>query len=508
LEEEEMQFSWKLVVATIVFAVCIAPTVVSYAPYSFWWDDSDYLCRSIGASKAFWSGDGHALRAAMVSIRPPIMTMLGVPWGPLKSWDAAGKCFLTLSTLSALFISCCLYFLLRVGLKPLYLVIASVCVFAALGPYPIGTDAHFFATGFMADSLFSWVAFAATLLIPYEWESPAASKTQSVWRGLLWGVIFAVGAITKVSFLYFIVLTIPILLFIRMRRSGLRGALTSLLSLSLCLLPVAIYWLRYGLTALKNGWAASFGHDAPLYHVPFSDFLIATIRQSPGILLPFLFAIAGIGYLIFQRRDFAFGESLIPLLITIGFCTISFASSNRQLRYSFVGIIAMPFLIGLLLSDKKCVVARGPASIASFLVFCCFVVASGPVLHRADRQSIAKSELVLGQVVESKAKRVMLGTDSASLNLSLLRLAIAVSPSLPPIETDTLAWHAANGYPIERDFREINDSNLVVFQNKEDLDLAFTNQRAAEYEQYIQQRFGEIPIKVVDGIRIYRVNND
>lgn len=61
----------KWLVAGALFAFCVAPTFVSYQPYLFRWDDSDYLRRSIAVSRAFWSGNVHGLGAAMVSIRPP-----------------------------------------------------------------------------------------------------------------------------------------------------------------------------------------------------------------------------------------------------------------------------------------------------------------------------------------------------------------------------------------------------------------------------------------------------
>jgi hypothetical protein len=86
----------KWLVTAVVFAVCIAPTFISYRPYVFRWDDSEYLLRSIAVSRAFWSGNIHGVREAMVSIRPPVMTVLDVPWGPLVTWDDAGKCFVTL----------------------------------------------------------------------------------------------------------------------------------------------------------------------------------------------------------------------------------------------------------------------------------------------------------------------------------------------------------------------------------------------------------------------------
>jgi hypothetical protein len=501
-------FYWKLSVWTFFFALCIAPTIVSYAPYTFKWDDSDYLCRSIALSRAFWSANRHELRTAVGTIRPPVMTLMGLPWGPLASWDAAGKCFITLAAFTAFFAACCFFFLLRIGLKPIYLVIASACVFAALGPYPAGAEAHFHATSFMADNLFAWNAFAALLLIPYEATISPSSTRGSLARGFLWAVIFSVGAITKVSFFYFIVLAIPVLFVVRMRHSGLRSALLSLSLLIVCSLPATIYWLRYGRTAFKYGHAASFGPTALHYYSPLSQFVTDIFRQSPGLLLSGLFVIAGVLYLMFHRRDLPLGTNILPIPIMIGYCTITLVSSNREIRFSFPAIIALPFLMGILISGKTALFPRRSAMMASILVFCCIVAASIPMLHRANKQSIAKSEAVLAQAAESNAKRVLLATDSTTLNEPLMRLAITVSPSLPPVETDALSWQAALGRPIEEDFSMILESDLVVFQNAEALDSPATNQRVSEYEQYTREHFSNVPIKVVDGICIYSAGHN
>src|SRR5580704_7024514 len=112
-----MQVNWKLVVPTAVFAVCEAPTFVSYASYTFGWDDAEYLWRSMAASNAFWFGHRHDLINAIGS-HGPIMSLLGLPWGPLHSWDGAGECFLTHAALTGFFVALCLFLLLRVSLKP------------------------------------------------------------------------------------------------------------------------------------------------------------------------------------------------------------------------------------------------------------------------------------------------------------------------------------------------------------------------------------------------------
>jgi len=228
-----------VVADSCLFAFSVAPTFISYRPYLFAWDDSDYLARSIAVSQAFWSGNKHGLVRAMVSGRPPAMTLLGLPWGPLASWDAAGKCFITVAAVISLLAALCLYLLLRIGVKPFFVVAASVCVLASLGPYPprpsaypypAEASAHWCATSFLADSLFAWTALAAVLLIPYEARTHCPSIRSAVMRGILWGSILSLGVMTKVNFLYFIVLIVPTLFLIGLHHGGLRGALAVLIA--------------------------------------------------------------------------------------------------------------------------------------------------------------------------------------------------------------------------------------------------------------------------------------
>jgi len=83
-----------------------------------------------GLDTGFYSGIISAQRWHVIwdGRTHPAMTLLGLPWGPLASWDAAGKCFITLAAVISLLAASCLYLLLRVGVKPFFLVAASVFI--------------------------------------------------------------------------------------------------------------------------------------------------------------------------------------------------------------------------------------------------------------------------------------------------------------------------------------------------------------------------------------------
>ena len=490
---------WLLVAA--LFALCLAPTFISYQPYLFHWDDADYLARAIAVSRAFWSGNIHGLIGAMAGPRQPAMTLLGLPSGPLASWDAAGKCFITLAAVISFLAASCLYLLLRIGVRPFFLVAASVSVFASLGPYPPEAAAHLCATAFLADSLLAWTALAAVLLIPYEARTHCPSIRGAVMRGILWGSIFSLGVMTKLSFLYFVMLIVPALFLIRLHHGGLRGALAALIAFACWSAPSAIYLVRYGGSAFQLAKESSFGGFAKkFYYVPLLQFLGNTIRESPGLVLSFVLMVTALIYLVIQRRRILWGTDFLALLIMSGFAIIVLAAPNREIRFAFPAIVALPFLTGILMSGKGHSVPGRSAALAAGLVFCGLLATSVPTGHRAARECLSRADAVLAQAARCDAKRIMLATASRTLNENLMDLAIEVSGA--SVTVGTLAWETMRGVPIEEDFHRISKQDLVVFQDREALSPPFANERVPDYELYIRQgRY--VPIRVGGDLTVY-----
>jgi hypothetical protein len=446
------------------------------------------------------------------------MTWLGLPWGPLASWDAAGKCFITLAAVTALLAALCLYLLLRIGTKTSFHVVASVSVLASLGPYPRAPSfyamsgsveraaaAHFAATAFLADSLFAWTSLAAVLLIPYEVRTPFTSLRSAVARGILWGLILSLGAMTKVNFFYFIVLIVPILFLIMLRHARLRNALAALIAFACCSAPSAFYLLRWGRPAFDNAKASSFGGLANFYFIPLLQFLGVAVRQSPGLVLSFVLIVTALVYLAIKRRTILWGPDFLAFLIMTGFGTVVLAGTNRQVRYAFPAIVGLPFLTAILVSGKGQPAHRRPAALAAGLVFCGLLAAAVPMRNRADRQSLSRSDAVLAEAAACNAKSIVLATDSPTLNHDLIELALEVPASGTPVrvgQVSTLAYGAMTGVPIEEDFRAISEADQVVFQDNDKLSPTFTNQRVSEYEQYVRQG-GYVPIRVGDDVSVW-----
>ena len=505
---------WWVVAA--IFASCVAPTFISYQPYQFAWDDAGYLLQCIRVSRAFWSGNVRGL-GAMYGLRPPAMTWLGLPGMVPSSWDAAGRCFVTLAAVISLLAAFCLYLLLRSGVKPLFLVAASVCVFASLGPYPTSppfyamsfaqeqSAGHYAATAFLADSLFAWTCLAAALLIPYEARTHCPSIRGALLRGILWGSILSLGVMTKISFFYFILLIVPTLFLIRLRNAGLRSALAALASFACFSAPSALYLVLFGRLAFQNAKASSFGGVGGLYYVSLLQFLGNAIRESPGLALSFVLTVSALIYLVIKWRTLLWGSDFLALLIPIGFGAIVLAAPNRQIRYVFPAIVAPPFLTALLMSKQGDSAPTRSAALAACLAFCGLLGAGVPVQHRASIQTLSRSDAVLAHAAGCHAKRILLLTDSPTLNYILMLLALQVSGKGALIKAglvNTLATEDRFGVPIEEDFHAIGEADEVVLQDRDKLSPPFTNRRISEYEQYLRQG-GYSPARVWDDVSVY-----
>jgi len=307
---------------------------------------------------------------------------------------------------------------------------------------------------------------------------------------------------TKVSFFYFIVFIVPILFLIRLHYAGLRSALAAFIAFACWSAPSAIYLVRWGRPSFDNAKASSFGRVANVYYLPLSQFLGANIRQSPGLVLSLVLAVIALIYLVVKRRTCFWGTDFLALLIMIGFGVVVLAAPNREIRFAFPVIVALPFLTGILTSGEGHSVSGRSAALAAGIVFCGLLAASVPMRHRAARQSLTRADAVLAQAAGCNARRIVLATDSPTLNQGLMDLANELSAPPASVAVSTLAYAAMSGVPIEEDFQAISESDQVVFQDGDALSPAWSNQRVSEYARYLRQG-GHVPLRVGSDVSIY-----
>jgi hypothetical protein len=220
-------------------------------------------------------------------------------------------------------------------------------------------------------------------------------------------------------------------------------------------------------------------------------------------VLSLVLIVAGLAYLVIRRRFSPWSPDFLAFLTAFGLAIVAIAASNRQIRFVFPTIVALPFLTAILISGKGRSNSARFSALAAVLVFGGLTAAALPMRHRPDIQSLSRADAVLARAAACNAKRVILATDSATLNMSLMALAIELSaqPLAKAPQVSTVVYRAMSGVPIEEDFREMSKADQVVFQDEEALDPPFTNLRVSEYQKDIRQS-GYVPVKIGD-ITVY-----
>jgi len=338
------------------------------------------------------------------------------------------------------------------------------------------------------------------LLIPFEARTHTNTRRGSIVRGLLWGFILSLGTMAKLSFLYFVVLIVPTLFFMKVRRDAVRSALTALIALIGCSSPLSLYLLRWGRHSFFLAKASAFGGIAGFYYSPLLQFLGGTVRESPGMGISFLLTVLALLYVLIKGNLRELWPEILALLIMVGFGITVLVSPNREIRFSFPLIITLPFLAAIFLSGKGQSVPTRTATVCAALVFCGLFVAGVPTRHRPDWRSFGRCNAVLDTVGRLHAGTILLATDSPTLNAQLMSVAGLYASR--PANIYSLAYQVMGGATLEEDLRQMSLADVVVFQDRPALSPPFTNQRVSEYEQYARQ-VGLGPIRVGEDISVY-----
>lgn len=271
--------------------------------------------------------------------------------------------------------------------------------------------------------------------------------------------------------------------------------------------PIAFYLLRWGQSAFALAKSASFGKPAHLYYyTPLAQFLETTIRDAPGLILSLVFMAGALIYLVFYRRPARLWPDILALFVMIGFAIIVLASPNREARFAFPVIVALPFMFAILISGRGDPVPRLSAVGAAVLVFCSLVAAALPMRDRPNSESLARSNAVLAQAARCNIKRIILATDSPTLNWNIIRLAMTISGLDHSVDIGSLPYDSRdNELSPEEGFSTVHKFDQIAFQHTKLLNLMpLFNQQVTEYENYIRQA-GYAMSNVYDDVNVYSI---
>ncbi len=251
---------FSLWIPAVAFLFLISRSVVGYSEYLVTWDDAYLFHRALCFHNAVYTFDLKAMFSCYAILsKSPIMTVVTLPWGAAASGEGAiSLCLVSLALLTWIVALLSYRAALSSGASPWMMAAAALSVW--WNPFLAS-----YGGTFLSDMLLAWTVLLTLLLIPLELATDPQGLVRDVMRGVLWGFVFNVGALTKVTYGYFLVPVVAVVISIRLRRCGMRSLLATVAATLICLTPSILIWSLFGRNFLQHAVDASFGGMTAFY---------------------------------------------------------------------------------------------------------------------------------------------------------------------------------------------------------------------------------------------------
>lgn len=450
---------FSLWIPTAAFFLLISRSVVAYGKYSMIWDDLYLLHRALCFHNAVYSLNLQAMVSCYANLsKSPIMTVLTLPWGTAASGETAIP--LALVSLALL--------IWTVALLAYRVAVASgatpwVMAAAALSVWFNPFLASYSGT-FLADMLLAWIVLLTLLLIPLELAEGQRGRGADVMRGALWGFVFDVGALTKVTFGYFLIAVVVAVMFIRLRRCGMRSLLATVAATLICLSPSILIWSLFGRTFLKHAVDGSFGGIVSFYSAGALDWkgylgqyaTLCAYGLAPLVLLAAYFV-----WRVLQCDRVLL--RLLPVALILGYLGLCATSPNQEYRFVMPVMIALPLLCATVPSGLPGQRAQ-PGMLLYLSVFLAGVLATIPMVGRPDLTYVRYAGAVLDRITEPGAA-ILIATDDPNLNNETFLLAREIRSGMPPnLTIDTLVYDIVAGRTLDYSLHRMDSADYILFK--------------------------------------------
>jgi hypothetical protein len=441
----------------VMLMAAVAPLAVTTAVSQPEWDDASYLQLAACVNRSFYGLSLHGIGTCLHWIRPPITAPLLLLAGPLHEVAQLGEAPFLLACLTFGLALLVAWITFRASV-PLLAVAAAALAIRLCGPI-VAADAPF-----EVDGIFALVVAVALLLPLLEYAAPAALPREAVVRGLLWGGIAGLGALTKVTFGFFGVAVAPLILLASFWGGGAAASSSQrAVSTAMCLLPAAIY-VHYGSEYLDNAWRSSYGNLAQYYNDGRSPWeFIRYTAASPGygfwIICACLLFVASIR----SRHDLArLALGLASVAIAVVYLLLATGSLNRDARFVWSIWLILPLAIAGAIAPAR----NRPRAVAQFsaapilvLVFLCSV----PMFSRLDFRNVREADAVLRFLPADRPTKVEIASDTPHLNFVTLWLAQQVDwEALSKLEIRSVVWDAGYGRNLEYSEQQLRAADFVL----------------------------------------------
>lgn len=437
----------------------LSPMIVSFAGHTPAWDELYFFHRAACVRDALQNLSWLTADQCMDNLaKSPLMVATLLPSAPLHGTVGLAVAPITLAIATFALVWLGVRMAQRGGMK-LPLAVAATGI-ASLFPTPGGS-------WFLADAICTIVILDTLLLLPMELAAERGTRAESFRRGLLWGLLFSLGLLLKLTYLYFAI-TFGILLLISLRRDGLADSLVKLAGMAaISLLPILLF-LRYSELYWQHAMGSAFGPIAALYddHIQRWAYLRMSISQMGwaywigiGVLLCY-------ALLQWQRSRDARGLRLAALMLAIvlGYLFIAAGSPNKDPRFFWPVWLCLPFCAAVAATTGTSL-APVPMRGIGLAPLWVSIVLSVATVSRFDLHAVAKMQLVLDSLPHNRPITVLMADDEAAYNVETLILARQLDmPRFHNMAVGTVVYDIANGRTVADSIQRLMHADYVILR--------------------------------------------
>lgn len=466
----------------LVFMAALAPLAIAGTSGKPMWDDAFFLERAVCVNRAAFALSAHGVWRCIGNMsKSPIMALLLLPAGPLTAGDGQlgvatfmlASCTLALAALLG-------WMILRSG-APLSTVIAAGVAIAFCNPIRKA------GAPFLVDGPFA-ILVAVTLLMPFlEMGVPNCPGWSAVRRGFLWGAVFGVGVLSKVTFCYFAVLTGPLVVIASLHRSGARATRDKLLAATAVGLIPLIIFIRLGPLYLSHGYQSALGEVAAQYGAerPFWRALADLISSTGGAYWFICASLLAAAVFMVRRAPERLAVAMATWCILLAYLFIVSLSRNEDPRFLWVVWVSLPVSAAAATAWGSKTPAEG--KISSSLICAVIVLASAPMFSRFDFQKVREAEQLLRTLKSDRPARVEIASDPPFLNINTFQLARQIaSNDLQNVEVSTVIYDEVTGRSAQFSLEKLRTADFTVFPawSSTPAGPSFTNRHAKRFLEF------------------------
>lgn len=450
-------FSLWIPAATFFFL--ISRSVVGFANYLMTWDDLYLFHRAICVHNAVYGLNLRAMVSCYENLsKSPILTVVTLPWGTAASGEAAIPLGLVGLAILTWIVALLAYrTAASSGASPWVMAAAALSVW--FNPFLTSNGGVF-----LSDILLAWTVLLTLLLIPLELADSPKGWAADAMRGALWGFAFDVGALTKVTFGYFLIPVLAAVIFIRLRRCGMRSLLLTVSAALICLSPSILVWSFFGRSFLQHAVEASFGGLTPFYAAKALGWK-GYLRQYAAVCAYGLAPLILLAVYFIRRvsRCDRIWLRILPIGLILGYLGLCALSSNQDFRFAMPVMIALPLMCAAVPSGLPGRRAQ-PGILLYLSLLLAGVLVSIPMMGRADLTYVRYAGALLDRISQPRAV-ILLATDDPHLNVETFLLAGEIRSGLGlNLDIGTLVYDIEHERTLDYSLHRMDSADYILFK--------------------------------------------